>query len=191
MKKSMSELQRGEISKRIQDTQLEDGKINLKTALPDVEQSDPKRLVISFASENLKDLESIVESLANYEFNGTIQVQYDDKVVDGRRSWDDDIKEMFINADGYLMLVSMPYQNFKTHTYIWEKEIPIIERRNKADKVFAYCISVGPVKYNDRLTKFAAFKGGKKCLPESGHSREAFLVEFAEEVVEGKFLNKK
>jgi GTPase SAR1 family protein len=187
-----SGFQGGELSKEAQDSERgRDKKADLKAVLPDVEQPNPKRLVISYASENLKDRDSIVESLLNYELNGAIQVQYDDKVVDGRDLWDDDIKEMFLKADGYLMLVSLPYQNFKKHPYIWDKEIPIIESRNAEEKVFAYCISVAPVKYNNKLEKFASFKGNKECLPESGHERDKFLVEFAEKVIENKFLVKK
>jgi hypothetical protein len=85
----------------------------------------------------------------------------------------------------------MPYQNFRKHPYIWDKEIPIIESRNAEEKVFAYCISVSPVKYNNKLERFAVFKGNKECLPESGHERDKFLVEFAEKVIENKFLVKK
>ncbi len=165
--------------------------VDKKIDLRHVDSSNPKILVISYASENLKDLESIVESLSEYELNRAIRIDYDDRVVDGRDLWDDKIKEIFMNADGYLMLVSMPYQNFKKHPYIWDKEIPIIESRNAEEKVFAYCISVAPVKYNNRLAKFAAFKGNKECLPESGHERDKFLVDFAEKVIENKFLVKK
>lgn len=161
---------------------------DLKTSLPNVEQANPKRLVISFASDNLGELRHLESSLSAYEHNGSLQIQYDSKVITGRDSWDNDIQEMFMKADGYIMLVSIPYQDYKKHPYIWNNEIPIIKKRNSENKVFAYCISVSPVKYNEILNPFAAYKGGTECLPQTGHSRDSFLIDFAETIIENKFL---
>lgn len=166
----------------------EQGSIDLKTTLPFVEQTPPKRLVISFASENFSELEAIEESLANYELNGAIQVEYDNQILDGRGSWDEKIKDMFLRADGYLMLVSLRYQNVKKKKYIWNNEIPIIEKRTKEENVFAYCITVSPVRYNDRLKTFHVFRNNKECLPEKGNARDQYLVDFVENVIEKKFL---
>ncbi|MCB9182760.1 MAG: hypothetical protein H6591_02500 [Flavobacteriales bacterium] len=161
---------------------------DLQAALPDIPQKAPKRLVISFASENFKHLESIKEALSNYELDGTVQVLYDDAVIDGRSGWDEDIQEMFSSADGYLILASLQYQNVGKHKYIWDKEVPLMKRRHKDEKVFTYCVSVGPVKYNSILAELPVYKGGKVHMPESGHAREAFLVDLAESIIEKKFL---
>ena len=169
-------------------SEKEKGSIELKTSLPFVEQNPPKRLVISFASENFSELEAIEESLANYELNGTIQVEYDNQILDGRGSWDEKIKDMFLRADGYLMLVSLRYQNAKKKKYIWNNEIPIIEKRTKEENVFAYCITVSPVRYNDRLKAFHVFRNNEECLPERGNARDQYLVDFVENVIEKKFL---
>ena len=166
----------------------EAGDNDLTTALPDVPQTAPKRLVISFASENIGHLESIKEALANYELDGTVQVLYDDKVIDGRAGWDQQIQELFATADGYLILASLPYQNVQKHPYIWEKEVPLMKRRHKEEGVFTFCVSVGPVKYNNELVDLPAYRNGKDVLPESGHARDKFLIEFAESVIENKFL---
>ncbi|MBL7723520.1 MAG: leucine-rich repeat domain-containing protein, partial [Chitinophagaceae bacterium] len=161
---------------------------SLRKNLADVVQQRPKRLVVSYASEDIAALEQLEKSLSNYEQNGQLQLQYDSQVVDGRKSWDESIQEMFDEADGFIILVSQDYQFVKRKKYIWGNEIPIIEWRNEEEKIFTWCITVGPVDYNERLGKFAAFRGGKAELPESGNSRAQFMRDFAKEVIEGKFL---
>ncbi len=163
---------------------------DLSTILPDKKQENPKRLVISFASENLRDVEDLEKNLAYLESNGKIQIQYDKLAISGRNTWDDDIRDIFSSADGYIILVSKDYQFVKEKTYIWQHEIPIIEKRFKENNIFTYCISVSPVHLNNQLSVFASFKGGEECLPESGHARDQYLVDFAEQVIEKKFLNK-
>jgi hypothetical protein len=95
---------------------------------------------------------------------------------------------MFHNADGYILLVSQHYQDKPNHPYIWEKEVPVILRRQKENHVFTYCVSVAPVRYNATLDPLSKFRGGRACLPEGGHARDQYLVDFATEIVEKKFL---
>jgi Leucine-rich repeat (LRR) protein len=152
-----------------------------------VVQVPPRRLVISYASEDLSARDALEKSLYNYVMNGELAVQYDEQAVDGEGGWDEDIKELFEEADGYVILVSQDYQFAKKKKYIWEYEVPLMEARNAAG-CFVWCISATPVDYNDRLQKFAAFKGGKECLPETGHERLQFLKDFAVKVIGDKFL---
>ena len=74
--------------------------------------------------------------------------------------------------------------------YIWDNEIPIIERKHKEENLFTFCISVAPVDYHKRLQKFASYKNGKVILPESGNARAQFCIDFVKEVIETKFLKK-
>ncbi len=158
--------------------------------LPDVPQQGPKRLVISYASEDGEVVKDLKRHLDDYIENGQLQLLYDKEVEDGKRFWDDRIKEMFNNADGFLMLVSQYFQNTAEKIYIWQDEVPLIEKRHEMEKIFAYCVSVRPVKYKQRLLRFDAYERGKKVLPEnSGHEREAFLIDFTEKVIGKIFLN--
>jgi len=73
--------------------------------------------------------------------------------------------------------------------YIWDHEVATIEKRRKEERIFTYCMSVGPVDYHKRIRKFPVFRGGKEWLPQRGHAREEFLLAFAKEVIEKKFLH--
>lgn len=164
-----------------------DKKIDLKAILPNVEQPNPKRLVISYASEDLQAVLDLEETLAPYD--GKIQFLYDKKIVDGKRTYNPQIIDMFNDAQGYIILVSKKYQYKANKDYIWNNEFPIIKHRNETRGISVFCLPVAPVIFNSDLEPFACFRKGDNPLPEEGHKRDQYLISFAKEIIEGKFLN--
>ncbi len=155
----------------------------------DIPPQRPKRVVVSYASEDREVVTLLSDHLDDYK--GGIQLLYDFKEIDGTIEWDQVIKEMFQNADGFIILVSKYYQKKNKKEYIWEKEIPIIEKKFYERKTFTYCITVSPVNYDYRLSKFPVFRAADECIPTKGHARDKFIVDFAREIIKEKFLKLK
>lgn len=160
----------------------------LTDSLPDVKQDRPRRLVISYASEDIEARKLLYKTLYPLIESGRLQVLFDDKAIDGTADWPTVLQEMFQEADGYVILVSSDYQFSEKKRYISEHELPIMTRRHIEEKKFVYCIPVKPVIYSARLEPFPGFRTGNDCLPEFGHARDKYMTEFVKEVIEEKFL---
>src|SRR5690606_37099245 len=119
---------------------IEGRKESFTENLPDVINKGPFKLAVSFASEDVQALEDLAECMEDLTHNGRVQLLYDKNVIDGSEGYDASLRKMFKNADGYLILASMKYQNRTKKTYIWENEIPIIKERHEKFKIPTWLI---------------------------------------------------
>jgi internalin A len=156
--------------------------------LPEIEQVNPKRLVVSFASKDIDKMKDIELSLRPTINNGTLNFLYDEKVKDGTKDWDPAIQEMFEDADGYLILVSPHYLDIDAHDYIHTTELPIIKRRHQELGIPVYCLTVTPTDYDDSIKDYGAFEGGKTYLPDNETERFVILNRFKKQLIDKHFL---
>ena len=159
--------------------------------LPNQNQQRPKRLVISYASEDRHVPAEIKSHADEYITNGKLELLFDKETEDGKRNWHDRIQDIFDSADGYLILRSRPYQAAQQKKYIWQHEINKIEQRHQQEQIFTYCLCVQPAPNNERLDVFDKYNNGEVLPEQPGHKREQFLIDFVKQVIGQLFLGLK
>jgi internalin A len=158
---------------------------SLTTALPDVPQKI-KKLVVSFAYQNIDTVKALEKQLSTY--NSKLELLYDKKIIKGKKDWNKDIRHMFENADGYIIILSTDYQFQKEHPYIWDCEVPIMLQRRADEDIFIYCL---PVDFFDVCEEFKGldvFTNNSKVLPKDETEVTKYLRGFARHVIADKFL---
>ncbi len=174
------------------DKKVEVSEQNFLDLLPDKLQKGPKRLVVSYANEDFQAVLDLKKCLANWVDNGELILIYDKRVMDGKSEPQVAVIDAFQDADGYLILTSIDYQNKEVKDFIWKEEYPVIKRKQTVSNIFTCVMPVGPVIINRDLLKFLCpRKGRTQYLPTEGHERTIYLLDFIEEVIAGHFLNPK
>jgi Leucine-rich repeat (LRR) protein len=161
-------------------------KKSLFERLPDVPANRPLLLVASYAKEDRWAVEAMKKHLSGLRQEGKIEFWYDQK-LDGRAFWDDEIKDYFDKADGYLAFVSPNYVDDEVKNYIHREELPVMMKRKKEARIPTYCITVTAVDYGPVLSKFDFFSD-KKAIPRDEAAMGEFLSRFVKEIVRGKLL---
>lgn len=140
-----------------------------------------KRLVISYAKENLDEVKFLVKHLEAQH----IECWYDLK-LSNRNNWDTEIEKKFLNADGYITIISSDYMN-PNKQYIHDKEIPIIIDQVKSFKKFYLSMNVSSFTMNDKIhpiAKYPIFKKGE-ILPDIKNQKlaaEKFIDDFVNDL---------
>lgn len=142
-----------------------------------------KKLVISYAKENINE----VEFLVNYLEAQRIDNWYDVK-LSNRNGWDDEIEKEFLNADGYIAVISPDYLNPKKK-YILDKEIPLIIDQVKKLQKLVFPIKVRSISMSTErhpIANYPTFRKGE-ILPDIKNENLAackFIDEFVNEILQ-------
>jgi GTPase SAR1 family protein len=143
---------------------------------------EKKRIVISYAKEDIKELEKLEIYLKANNFNFWV-----DKKMSGTQNWNKEIEHEFENADGYLILLSAEYMN-PDKNYIHEKEIPLILCGLEKGK---YCqiLNVKTFTLNEShsISKINAFNKGE-TMPSLDKDSE--VCEFLDRFIRNELLKK-
>jgi len=159
---------------------------SLAEQLSDVPKEEPKRLVVSYAKEDREEVIALKKHLSALMRSHDIDFWYDQE-LDGRRSWNAVIQEEFEQADGFIIFMSPSYVDHEVKRYIFEKEIPIMQKRQREEQIPGYCITVSAVDYGEDLGQFDYF-ADRQAIPASQKERDSFLFRFVNEVIKTKFL---
>ena len=121
-----------------------------------------KKIVISYAKENLDEAEFLIKHLQAQHID-----YWCDLELSNRNSWDIEIENEFLNADGYIALISSDYMN-PSKEYIHIKEIPIII--NQVTNFGKFCIPMNVRSFTmdikiHPIAKYAIFNKGE-ILPD-------------------------
>jgi len=167
--------------------ELEEKK-SLIEKLPKVEQQRPRKLVVSYASEDVAEMNAIRMSLSKFTGNGSLIFDTDKRRTTGTRNWNKEIEEMFRQADGYLIIISEYYQDFETKEFIHKNELPIIHEMFTQNQIPVFCIKATDEYVIEELSKYLIFEGAENYLPADRGPRSTYLKKFINEFIEKKFL---
>ncbi len=163
---------------------------SIRETLPDVVQTKIRKLVVSYAKEDVRYVDLLRKKMAARK---TIELWYD-RHIDGWSDWDSQIRQQFTDCDGYVIFLSDTYMDAETKTYIHEKEIPLMLQRFKAGQAYVSVIQVTP--YDTQDTELKSFlKYEKAALMPNPEQKLAeasqFLESFISEKLFGDFLQPK
>lgn len=168
-------------SKTVEDlNKLED--VKQDNILSTIGITKKKRLVISYAKENLEEVKLLVKYLEAQHIE-----HWYDLELSNRHSWDAEIEKEFLNADGYVAVISADYLN-PNKKYIKDKEIPlIIEHVDKFQKFFL-SMKVRSFTMNTEthlIAKYNTFGKGEILPDIKTQNLEAtkFMDEFVNEIL--------
>ena len=143
-----------------------------------VESRKMKKLVISYASENLEEVKFLVSFLKGQCYN-----PWYDVLLSNRSVWTDEIAEKFLNAEGYLVVISNDYMNTDKN-YIHKEEIPIIIKGLEDSNKFCLLFNVGSFTLDPdihQIAKCPKYKNGA-VLPDIIKSKSE-ATKFMDELV--------
>jgi GTPase SAR1 family protein len=143
---------------------------------------EKKRLVISYAKEEIKELEKLEIYLKANNFNYWV-----DKKISGTQNWNEEIEHEFENADGYLILLSAEYMN-PDKKYIHEKEIPIIlEGLSKGKYCQILNVKAFTLYESHSISKINAFNKGE-VMPSI--EKDSNVAEFLDRFIRNELSRK-
>ena len=150
---------------------LESKSVNDLNKLEDVKQDNilnvigitrKKKLVISYAKENIDEVKLLVKHLEGQHIEHWFDLE-----LSNRNSWDDEIEKEFLDADGYIVIISADYMTPKKK-YIHQKEIPLIIDQVNNHTKFCLLMTVSSFTMNSALhpiSKYSTFNKGE-ILPD-------------------------
>ncbi|WP_429653576.1 COR domain-containing protein, partial [Spirosoma lacussanchae] len=152
--------------------------------VPDVAQPKIRKLVVSFAKEDKYYVDLLRKKVAARK---TIELWYD-RHLTGWGDWDNQIKQHFLDCDGYIIFLSDAYMDAETKTYIHKEEVPIMRRRFDDKEAFVIVINVTEFDTQDTdLEPFLRFDKGAVMPSPDEQPKEA--SQFLEKFIRNKLYN--
>ncbi len=163
----------------------------LLTKLPEVVQPSPKRLVASYAGQDERFLELLRKKLSAVS---NLVFWYDRK-LSSRDAWEPALTDEFERANGFVIFLSDDYTDSERKDFIWEKELPIIQRRFQGEQdnppVIIIRVADASTEGIPLLTPYLQFEKGAimPCPTKEPNAASTYLKRFVQSWVFKEFLS--